>query len=122
MTAGLEHDDPRLSPVLSALAACAASYKAADQSGFEHAAQRVQYVMQFAPGALVRWQGHEGHHMTVLGPAMVEHVHCSEGQLWVWTEWKGQGRWVSESIIVAIGRIDAPPLSTDIPPPRGGLA
>jgi hypothetical protein len=55
--------------------------------------------MQFAPGALVQWRGSAGHHLTVLGPAPVEHVHCDQGQLWVYTEWQGQGRWVHESIV-----------------------
>jgi hypothetical protein len=102
MTSGLEAEDPRLTPVLSDLAACEAHDKAGDRSGFEHATQRVQYLMQFRPGALVRWHGSEGHALKVLGPAPVEHVHCSEGQLWVWTAWKGQGRWVPEHSITAM--------------------
>jgi hypothetical protein len=102
MTDGLEPEDPRLTPVLSALAVCEAHDKAGDRSGFEHATQRVHYVMQFRPGAQVRWQGSDGHHLKVLGPALVEHVHCSEGQLWVWTAWKGQGRWVPEHSITAM--------------------
>jgi|CXWL01.1.fsa_nt_gi hypothetical protein len=116
MTAGLERDDPRLGPVLSALAACEAHDKAGDRSGFEHAAERVTRLMQFAPGAHVRWRGSEGHVLKVLGPAQVEHVHCSEGQLWVWTAWKGQGRWVPEYSIIAMEDhgTRCPPISTGL--------
>jgi hypothetical protein len=80
LTAGLEASDPRLTPVLGALAVCEAHDKAGDRPGFEHAAERVRYLMQFAPGVQVRWRGHEGHRLMVLGPAPVEHVHCDQEQ------------------------------------------
>jgi hypothetical protein len=125
LTAGLEHDDPRLSPVLSALAACEAHEKTGDRPGFEHAVERVRFLMHFVPGALVRWQGHEGHVLKVLGPARVEHVHVADNRLWVWTEWQGQGRWVPESVIAEIdgmtaGSSDGSTLSTISTAPRGG--
>ena len=119
LTAGLEQGDPRLSPVLSALAACEAHDKAGDRSGFEHAAERVKRLMQFAPGAQVRWQGSEGHHLTILGPSQVEHVHCDQGKLWVYTEWQGQGRWVHERSITAI-EDGGQRLSQISTAPRGG--
>lgn len=120
MTSGLEAEDPRVTPVLSALAACEVCDKAGDRSGFEHAAERVKRLMQFVPGAHVQWRGSEGHRLKVLGPAPVEHVHCSEGQLWVWTAWKGQGRWVPEHIITAMEDrgTRCPSMSTG---PRGGM-
>jgi hypothetical protein len=62
----------------------------------------VRRLMAFAPGAKVRWEGSENHRLCVLGPAMVEQVICSEGRLWVWTSWRGVGRWVSETIITKI--------------------
>jgi len=120
MTAGLEHDDPRLGPVLEALTQGAKAQDAGDAPGFEHAAERVKRLMHFVPGALVQWRGSEGHHLAVLGPATVEHVDCDQGQLWVWTAWKGQGRWVPERSIIAMGQIEAPALSTHVPPTREG--
>lgn len=102
MTAGLEQDDPRLNPVLDMMAQGAKAQDAGDVHAFEQATERVQRLMQFAPGALVRWQGNEGHHLKMLGPSPVEFVHVADNKLWVWTTWKGQGRWVHESIVTTI--------------------
>lgn len=102
LTAGLERDDPRLNPVLDMMIEGAKLQDAGDALGFEKATERVQRLMQFAPGALVRWQASEGHQSKVLGPATVEFVHVADNQLWVWTTWKGQGRWVPESVITTI--------------------
>lgn len=104
LTAGLERDDPRLNPVLDMMIEGAKSQDAGDALGFEKATERVQRLMQFAPGALVRWQGSEEHQLKVLGPATVEFVHVADNQLWVWTTWKGQGRWVPESVMTTIER------------------
>ena len=104
LTAGLERDDPRLNPVLDMMIEGARSQDAGDALGFEKATERVQRLMQFAPGALVRWQGSEEHQLKVLGPATVEFVHVADNQLWVWTTWKGQGRWVPESVMTTIER------------------
>jgi hypothetical protein len=122
LTAGLEQDDPRLSLVLETMTQGGKAQDAGDIPGFERAVARVHYLMQFTPGALVHWRGSEGHRLAVLGPAMVEHVHCHEGQLWVYTEWRGIGRSVSESIIGKIGIIDAPVGSTLSTPPHGGAS
>ena len=104
LTAGLEQDDPRLALVLEALQEAGRSHDMGEEPGFERAVERTRYLMRFVPGAQVWWNGHEGHHLKVLGPATVEHVHAADGRLWVWTAWKGQGRWVPESVIATIGR------------------
>lgn len=105
LTAGLERDDPRLHPVLDMMMQGAKAQDAGDAIGFARATERVQYLMQFAPGALLRWQGTEGHQLRMLGPATVEFVHLADNQLWVWTTWKGQGRWVPGSVITTIERL-----------------
>ena len=104
LTTGLERDDPRLNPVLDMMMQGAKAQDAGDADGFARAIARVQHLMLFVPGALVRWQGSEGHQLKVLGPVPVEFVHVADNLLWVWTTWKGQGRWVPESVIATIER------------------
>ena len=77
MTSGLEQDDPRLDPVLSALAQC-----------------------QHAHEAQVTWKSSQGHQ--ALGAARVEHVHVSDGRLFVFVVWQDTGRWISETAITSI--------------------
>lgn len=103
VTDGVLPDDPRVAPVLDALAVCDRLYQTADLDGFTKASQRVYWVMQFVPGARVWWEDeYRSHRLGVLGAATVEQVICSEGRLWVWVFWQGIGRWVSESIITKI--------------------
>lgn len=102
VTHGLLPDDPRLVPVLDALAVCEGHYKAAELDGFAKGAEQVKRLMQFRPGATVRWEGTVNHRLTVLGPATVEVVHHDQGRLWVWVSWRGAGRWISETIITTI--------------------
>lgn len=100
-THGLLPDDPRIGPLLGALAVCDHHYKAQDLDGFTKGAERVRRFMQFVPGAKVRWQGSNNHRLCILGPSTVEMVHCNQGRLWVWV-WHGMGRWVCESIVTKI--------------------
>lgn len=103
VTDGLLPDDPRLGPVLDCLASCDGCYKAADVDGFEKASIRVRRFMQFVPGAHVWWQGEfMPHRLGNIGPAIVEQVHYDNGKLWIWTSWRGVGRWVSEAVICKI--------------------
>lgn len=100
VTDGLTPEDPRLNPILDALAVCDRHYRTADLDGFEKASQRVYRLMQFVPGARVCWEGeYRSHRLGVLGPAKVEQVICSEGRLWAWVFWQGRGRWVCEAIV-----------------------
>lgn len=102
LTHGLTAEDPRLNPILDALADCDRHYKAGDLAAFTDTSERVKRLMCFAPGAKVRWQGSETYRLCILGPATVAQVICSEGRLWAWVFWQGIGRWVSESIITKI--------------------
>lgn len=101
-TDGLLPDDPRLNPVLDALAVCDRHYKEADIKSFTKGAERVRRLMLFTPGATVRWEGTLNHRRTTLGPAIVEHVHVDDGRLIVFVVWKGLPRWISECIITKI--------------------
>jgi hypothetical protein len=101
MTNGLTTDDPRLGPVLSAMATCQHCYQAADPDGFQLAAAQVQRLMGFVPGAQITWQVIEDRLVT-LGPATVELVHHNDDRLYVFVVWNGVERWVSESIITKI--------------------
>lgn len=103
VTDGVLPDDPRLGPLLDCLAVCDGCYKATDLDGFEKASARVRRLMQFVPGAKVRWEGEfMSHRLGSIGPAIVEQVICSDGRLWVWIAWQGLERWISETIIVKI--------------------
>jgi hypothetical protein len=101
VTNGLLSDDARVGPVLSALAECDRSYKAADLDGFTKGAARVRRMMCFIPGAKVKWEGTVNHRRRTLA-ATVEHVHNDDGKLYVFTIWNGIERWVSEAIITKI--------------------
>jgi hypothetical protein len=101
-TAGLSPDDPRMGPVLSTLAEAERAHKAGDAEGFQRAAIQAHRLMQFIPGARVRWQATVNSRLALLGPATVVHVHEDLGRLWVWVSWQGAGRWVHESIITTI--------------------
>jgi hypothetical protein len=102
VTSDIEPDDPRLTPVLSALAVCEAHYRKGNLDDFTKAATQVQRLMLFTPGATIRWHGHIEHRLTIQGPATVEHVHHDQGRLWIWVEWQGTGRWISEAIVTTI--------------------
>lgn len=101
-TSGLLPDDPRVDPALRGLANCDRCYRDGDLDGFRKGAERVRWLMQFAPGATVRWKGSVDHRLCLLGPATVEHVHHDDGKLYVFVVWKDLGRWVSEAIITTI--------------------
>ena len=102
LTHGLQPEDPRFGPVLAGLAVCDQHYKAADLDAFTVGAERVRRLMQFVPGAKVRWEGMVNHRLTVFGPATVELVHHDQCRLVVFLTWKGIERWVSEAIITKI--------------------
>jgi hypothetical protein len=102
VTSGLEADDPRTTPVLATLAECQRAHEAGDMDAFTKAAARVRRLMQFAPGATIRWEGRVNHRRMVLGPAVIEYVHHADGKLYVFVVWKGIERWVSETIITKI--------------------
>jgi hypothetical protein len=102
LTAGLTAEDPRLPLILEAMEEGARAEEAGEEPGFVRATTRLHFLMQCVPGASVRWQGREGHQLMVLGPASIKCVHVADGRLWVWTAWRGQGRWVCESIITHI--------------------
>lgn len=101
-THGLTPDDPRLNPILDALAVCDRHYRTADLDGFTKASERVRRLMRLAPNARVWWEGAVNHLLRTLGPATVEDVQHDTGRLWVWVTWQGTGRWVSESLITNI--------------------
>ena len=98
-TSELTSDDPRMSPILHALAICDRVHKAADLDGFMKSAKSVRRLMCFVPGARVWWEGAVNHRLTMFGPALVEHVHCDDARLYVFVIWKGIGRWLSEAIV-----------------------
>jgi hypothetical protein len=94
-----------VAPVLDSLTKAEQAQDAGDRDGFDQAVARTKHVMQFAPGALVWWNGSVGHRLKVLGPAMIETVHADElGRLWVFTIWQGQERWVNEALVTKIAR------------------
>ncbi len=95
-TAGLRTDDPRLHPVLSALVEAERAYKAEDLLAFQHAADRVQFLMTLQPSRSICWRAADG---TLRGPAVIEHVHADAGRLWCYVTFGGLGRWVHEQLI-----------------------
>jgi hypothetical protein len=101
VTSDIEPDDPRLTPVLSALAVCESHYRKGNLDDFTKAATQVQRLMLFTPGATIRWHGHIEHRLMVLGPNTVECVHFADGRFWVWVAWDG-GRWINETLITEI--------------------
>ncbi len=101
VTSGLDADDPRLTPVLKGLAACQHCHDSGDLDGFTQAAARVRRLMQFVPGATVRWEGAVNHRLTTLS-AVAEHVHYDGGKLIVFLTWQGLDRCVADSIITQI--------------------
>ena len=102
ITASLEADDSRLPVVLIALAECQHAHDAGDLHGFITAAAQVHRLMQFIPGASVRWEGSMNHRLCSLGPATVECVQYSRGRLWAWITWQDSGRWIADTLITQI--------------------
>jgi RecB family endonuclease NucS len=101
-THGLMKEDPRVGPVLSALAVCDAHYKGGDVDRFQVATERVRRLMQFAPGAMIRWESRVHDRLVILGPGRIEHVHDDHGRLQVFVIWEDTARWISDAIITEI--------------------
>ncbi len=102
LTDGLLPEDPRFDPILTALSDCDRAFKAQDLDAFTKGTERVRRLMQFTPGAKVRWEGTVNHRLCTLGPATVELVHHDEGKLFAFVVWRGIERWISETIITKI--------------------